>query len=598
MTRIEDIDRLRSQIESIADQLCVAVDGRFDFRVDQDTSDETVEKLQLLINFMLDTMQRSVEALELQSQELKAQVEKAEAASKAKASFLANMSHEIRTPLNGILGLTSLLQHSQLSYDQADLVNGVHLSSDNLLSIINDILDFTKIESGKMLFDMRSFDLYEMVLEVVESLAARAAETDVEMIVRYVPGTARRVIADETRLRQVLLNLLGNALKFTETGYILTTISEDTQGFCFLIEDSGIGIDEDKYESLFEEFTQADSSITRRFGGTGLGLAICKSIVEALDGEIGVKANPKGGSIFWFSLPIRVDEKHVAKLLPLRHHVDKPPRVLVVDDNAMNRFVLSEQLASWSMPYICCETGREALQCLNDKAQQGETFDIALLDYSMPEMDGMMLAKTIRAEGDGQMAMVLLSSIINNFSEQELLQSGFQGYLLKPSPPDLIHAMIAVLVVDGCKLSQQSLITRQTLRDDKVNERMAKQQDDVIHILVAEDNIVNQQVARGLLEHLGCVVYIANNGLEALEKLQSHAIDLVLMDMQMPEMNGIEATAAIRHHGEHFHEVPIIALTANATETDRQQCLSAGMNDYLAKPFRTEDLQQILQRWH
>lgn len=593
------VNQLRQEVEAIADQLCQAVDGRFDFKVEAPSSDPTVEKLKMLLNFMLDTMDRSVQAFKDQSSELKKQVSLAEAASTAKADFLANMSHEIRTPLNGIVGLTALLQQTQLGGEQSDLVNGVRLSSDNLLSIINDILDFSKIEAGKLELEEVSFNLYAMILEVAESLAARAAQKDIELIVRYVPKTPKLVIADESRLRQVLINLIGNALKFTEQGYIMVSVNYDHALFQIEVEDTGIGISDHQREHLFEQFTQADTSTTREFGGTGLGLAISKSITEAAGGQIGVKNNPAGGSIFWLNLPLRIESNQVPCALPIRGLQQQMPRVLIVDDNTMNRFVLSEQLLSWGIHCEIAKEGEEALALIEQWHAKGTPFDIAIIDYSMPGMDGICLAKAIKLKPENKTSLILLSSINNTFTEQQMQQQGFSGYLLKPASPEVIHSMLQVIWagLDGKKIPP--LITKHSLRDGINTEQtsaIAQQHD--LKVLVVEDNIVNQKVAKALLERQGCVVYIANNGLEALEKAQLFPVDLILMDMQMPEMNGLEATEALRRNpSKQLQQVPIIALTANATKRDREQCLAAGMNDYLSKPFRPDDLARALSQW-
>ena len=593
-----DEQRLRQQVELIADQLCQTVDGCFDFQVVDDSLDPTIEKLKMLINFMLDSMHRAVSTLELQSEELHKQVELAKAASSAKAEFLANMSHEIRTPLNGIVGLTALLQQSDLCSEQADLVNGVRLSSDTLLTIINDILDFSKIEAGKLELEAVQFNLYLMALEVAESLAARAAQKDVELIVRYVPNTPKLVIADESRLRQVLINLIGNALKFTEQGYVMVSICYDDGVFQFEVEDTGIGISESQQEHLFEQFTQADASTTRKFGGTGLGLAISKSITEAAGGQIGVKSNPAGGSIFWFNMRLRLSDNQQPNSLPMRNIKQQVPRVLIVDDNSMNRFVLSEQLLSWGIHCEMAEQGDEALEILQKFDEKGTPFDIAILDYAMPEMNGVTLAKNIKSR-NFDASLVLLSSINNTFTEQQLQAFGFQGYLLKPAAHEIIHAMLQVLWAgrDGEKITR--LVTRHNLRDEGISEKskdLAKQHN--LKVLLVEDNIVNQKVAKVLLEKQGCIVYIANNGVEALEKAGQLPTDLIFMDMLMPEMNGLEATVELRKsRSKKLQEIPIIALTANATLEAKNACVEAGMNDFLSKPFRPHELAGVLEKW-
>lgn len=591
---------LRQSVELIADQLCKAVDGTFDFRVSTQSSDPTVEKLQMLINFMLDSAERSVQELEQQSDELQQQVELAQAASLAKADFLANMSHEIRTPLNGIVGLTALLQQSNVDNEQADLVNGVRISSDNLLAIINDILDFSKIEAGKLELETVDFNLYSMVQEVAESQAARAAQKGLELVVRYVPNTPTHVRTDESRLRQVLINLVGNALKFTERGHVMISVNYDQGLFQFEVEDTGIGIPPDRRDCLFDEFTQADTSTTRRFGGTGLGLAISKRIVEVMNGQMSLRSQLGSGSVFAFEIPMTPLENATPAPLPTRPVEKMNLRVLIVDDNQLNRFVLHEQLLHWGIEAETAISAQQGLRLILEAQTQNNPYDLAIIDYAMPNEDGISLANKIKQSSSANTRLLLLSSLGKTFPDQELIDQGFSGYLLKPAPQDLIKDMLRVLCagLDGEDIPP--LITRQALTGHRYDSAWKYKDEPVanLRILVAEDNVVNQKVARALLEKMGCQVYMANNGSEALDIAQRFAIDLVLMDMQMPEMNGIEATEHLRASKlERLRELPIIALTANATSHDREKCLQAGMNDFLSKPFKPDVLQHLLSKW-
>lgn len=595
MGEIDSYPEFRQKIEDIANQLCYAVDGSFDFRVRESTTDPTIEKLQLLINFMLDTMFRTINTLENQTSELHRQVELAQAASVAKANFLANMSHEIRTPLNGIVGLTSLLQHTRLDNHQADLLNGIRLSSDNLLSVINEVLDFSKIEAGKIRLESISFDLAAMAQEVAESLAARAAQKDVELIVRYKPGTPHWVITDESRLRQVLINLVGNAIKFTPCGHVMISIERSDGEFYIEVIDTGIGIDPNQQDMLFEQFTQADNSITRQYGGTGLGLAISRGIIQALQGRIGVKPNPSGGSIFWISVPLATDQDAHPPLPSLALGRQKV-RVLIVDDNAINRLVLREQLQHWGVDCVQATHGTEALELIQTAQPP---IDIVLVDYSMPGQDGISLIRQIRSQGIPSPALVLFSSINGEFTEDFLLREGISGYLLKPSPPEHIHSMLQVLSAGRAGKPIPALLTRHTLRDSGTEPPVPQPEaTQFLRVMVVEDNVVNQMVAKSQLEKLGCSVCIANTGLEALEQLRQLPIDMIFMDMQMPEMNGLDATRAIREHKQaHLRTIPIIALTANASQEDQDLCLDAGMNAFITKPFRPAELSKALNTW-
>ncbi len=591
-------DELRNSIESIADQLCRTVDGDFNFRVRHESIDPTIEKLLMLINFMLDSMDRSVQDLNKKSEQLQRQVEIAEAAGQAKADFLANMSHEIRTPLNGIIGLTSLLQQTRVNDEQADLVNGVRISSDNLLAIINDILDFSKIEAGKLDLEGVAFDLHSLVQEVAESQAARAAQKQLELVVRFVPNTPNLVKADEARLRQVLINLVGNALKFTDSGHVMISVNYDKDRFQFQVEDTGIGIPIDRRDTLFEEFTQADTSTTRRYGGTGLGLAISKRIINAMGGDIRVSSRTGGGSVFSFHLPMEILSNQSIEPLPKRPLNHSDLRVLIVDDNQINRFVLQEQLLHWRISSETAQSAQEGLQLLETAYHNDTPYDIAILDYAMPDEDGVSLAKKIKTGYCSDTRLVLLSSLGNTLQNQELIDIGFSGALLKPAPWNILRELLMVLCADLDGEKVPALLTRQSLTS-KANHSAAKEEPfPSLRILVAEDNVVNQKVASALLERMGCHVYVANNGIEALDLLQRFTVDLIFMDMQMPEMNGIEATRELRNSKhDHFRKVPIIALTANATAKDKAICFEAGMNDFLPKPFKPEALREMLSTW-
>lgn len=534
-------------------------------------------------------------------------IREARAALVAKSAFLANMSHEIRTPMNGIVGMVDLLiplEHDKL---KRDYLNVVRQSGITLMNVINDILDFSKLESGKMQVEKIEFDLRGVIDDCVKTLAVQVSQKKIDLLVNFPLEINSMVIGDPFRVRQVLLNIIGNAVKFTEKGYVRVFVSvqggqqtNHVSEFEFKVVDTGIGISEEKTKLLFQEFQQIDMASTRRYGGTGLGLSISKKILDILGGSIDFSPNPEGGSVFTISVPLKTveSELYINDTVTL-----KSVRALIVDDSEISRKVIHEHILTWNMRNGKFSSGEEAIEALLEAHRAGDPYDIAIIDYQMPGMNGFEVAGKIKSNPEIQnTVLVLLSSVDYPEKFSDLQKAGFSAYLIKPITSEKLFASVLAawnrhLNAVKNHIPEETMLTEYSEEVEFVENAHKEGKGKNIKILVAEDNGVNRLVVQRMLDKLGYENVIAENGLQAVYHASREKFDLLLFDIEMPDISGIDALARVRSANPEYKSIPAIAFTAHVIKEDVDEILNKGMQDVLSKPATLESLQAIIQKW-